>query len=56
MILGTLAEMWEKAGMVTGTKWKVDGSLDEIGRQSKIKNAVEDDNSRRLLITITREE
>ncbi|KAJ5128112.1 hypothetical protein N7448_008891 [Penicillium atrosanguineum] len=54
--LNTLAEMWENVGMETGTKWKVDGSLDEVGLQTKIKNAVEDENSRRLLFTITRVE
>ncbi|KAJ6133749.1 hypothetical protein N7523_000071 [Penicillium sp. IBT 18751x] len=52
----TLAEMWRRVGIETGTKWKVDGSLDEVGLQTKIKNAVEDENSRRLLFTITREE
>jgi SAM-dependent methyltransferase len=52
----TLAELWEKVGAATGTKWKVEGSLDEVGVQNKGNNAVEDENSRRLLFTITREE
>jgi hypothetical protein len=38
------------------TKWTVEGSLDEVDVQNKGKNAVEDENSRRLLFTITREE
>jgi SAM-dependent methyltransferase len=54
--LSTLAEMWEKVGVETGTKWKVEGSLDEVGLQTRIQNALEDENSRRLLFAITREE
>lgn len=53
--VGTLIEMWEKIGSETGTKWKVDGSLDEVGIKTGKTNAVEDENSRRLLFTITRE-
>jgi hypothetical protein len=54
--LSTLAEMWERVGVETETKWEVAGSLDKIGLQTRIKNAVEDENSRRLLFTITRVE
>lgn len=54
--ISTLTEMWENVGVETGTKWKVEGSLDEVGLQTRIKNAVEDENSRRVLFTITREE
>ncbi|KAJ5591280.1 hypothetical protein N7450_005252 [Penicillium hetheringtonii] len=52
----TLAELWDKVGAVTGTKWKVEGSLDEVGIKKNCRNAVEDVNSRRLLFTIKREE
>ena len=52
----TLTEMWKKVGAETGTKWKVDGSLDEVGIKTTKKNTVEDENSRRLLFTIIREE
>ncbi|KAJ5750154.1 hypothetical protein N7533_007182 [Penicillium manginii] len=54
--VSTLADLWDKVGAATGTKWTVEGSLDEVGVQNKGKNAVEDENSRRLLFTITREE
>ena len=54
--LRTLSEMWAKVGEETGTKWKVEGSLDEVGIQTAKKNAVEDENSRRLLFTIIRED
>lgn len=54
--VSTLVEMWERVGAETGTKWKVEGSLDEVGINTAKKNAVEDENSRRLLFTITREE
>lgn len=49
----TLTKMWEQVGAETGTKWKVEGSLDEVGMKGK-KNPVEDENSRRLLFTLTR--
>ncbi|KAJ5247766.1 hypothetical protein N7468_002749 [Penicillium chermesinum] len=49
----TLTKMWDQVGSETGTKWKVEGSLDEVGMKGK-KNPVEDENSRRLLFTITR--
>lgn len=52
----TLTEMWDQVGQETGTKWSVDGHLDEVGIDTTKKNAVEDENSRRLLFTITREE
>jgi TolB-like protein len=48
--------MWKKVGVETGTKWKVEGSLDEVGLQTRIQNALEDEKSRRLLFAITREE
>lgn len=53
--VSTLAEMWDQVGVETGTKWKVEGQLDELGIETSSKNAVEDENSRRLLFTITRE-
>lgn len=52
----TWVELWEQVGAETGTRWKVDGSLDQVGIQVGKKNAVEDESSRRLLFTITREE
>lgn len=54
--VNTLSGLWDKVGAATGTKWKVEGSLDEVGVQNKGKNAVEDENSRRLLFTIKRED
>lgn len=49
----TLTKMWDQVGSETGTKWKVEGTLDEVGLKGK-KNPVEDENSRRLLFTLTR--
>ncbi|KAJ5256635.1 hypothetical protein N7478_012739 [Penicillium angulare] len=54
--VSTLDEMWNRIGEETGTKWKVEGSLDQVGIKRKTASAVEDENSRRLLFTITREE
>jgi len=48
----TLQSMWDTVGSSTGTQWKVDGSMDLVGINPN--SPVEDDNSRRLLFTITR--
>lgn len=53
--VSTLAEMWDRVGAETGTVWKVEGELDQVGIDTSSKSAVEDENSRRLLFTITRE-
>ncbi|KAJ5899970.1 hypothetical protein N7495_004714 [Penicillium taxi] len=52
--VSSLAELWDKVGEETGTKWKVDGTLDTVGMDKK--NPVENEYSRRLLFTITRVE
>jgi len=51
--ISTFQSMWDEVGRVTDTEWKVTGSLDSVGMVAK-KNAVEDENSRRLLFTVTR--
>lgn len=51
--INTFQSMWNEVGRATDTQWKVSGSLDSVGMVGK-KNAVEDENSRRLLFTITR--
>lgn len=54
--LSTLSNMWRIVGVKTGTKWNVEGTLDEVGLQTRINNSVEDENSRRLLFTVRRED
>lgn len=54
--VGTLTDMWNRVGEDTGTKWKVEGFLDEVGIQAAKRNAVEDENSRRLVFAIARDE
>jgi SAM-dependent methyltransferase len=51
--ISSLQSMWDEVGRATDTEWKVSGTLDTVGMIAK-KNAVEDENSRRLLFTITR--
>ncbi|KAJ5731789.1 uncharacterized protein N7483_006297 [Penicillium malachiteum] len=51
----TWTEMWTEVGKETGVTWKVEGSLDEVGINTAKKTAVEDENSRRLLFSITKE-
>ncbi|KAJ6127930.1 hypothetical protein N7471_009147 [Penicillium samsonianum] len=51
----TLAEIWDSAGVQRATRWEVECSLDEVGVQPRIKNAVEDEKSRRLFPTIPEE-
>jgi SAM-dependent methyltransferase len=46
--------MWEKVGEVTSTRWEVGGTMDMVG--VKPDSPVEDENSRRLLFSITRVE
>lgn len=48
----TFDALWQKAGEATGTQWTVDGTLDMVG--IKPDSPVEDENSRRLLFTVTR--
>lgn len=50
----TLDNMWRDVGEVTGTRWKVEGTMDMVGVNPN--SAVEDENSRRLLFTVTRVE
>lgn len=52
--INTFQAMWYEVGRATGTEWRVSGTLDEVGMLVGKKNAVEDENSRRLLFTITR--
>ena len=51
--VGTFQRLWDEAGEATGTEWSVDGTLDEVGMVGA-KNTVEDENSRRMLFTVTR--
>ena len=48
----TFDAMWKQVGEATQTRWKVDGSMDMIGINPN--SPVEDENSRRLLFTVTR--
>ncbi|KAH9998194.1 hypothetical protein F4779DRAFT_166507 [Xylariaceae sp. FL0662B] len=50
----TFDAMWRKVGEVTSTRWKVEGTLDMVGINPD--SPVEDENSRRLLFTVTRVE
>ncbi|KAI2624939.1 hypothetical protein GGR54DRAFT_654634 [Hypoxylon sp. NC1633] len=50
--VATLDAMWREVGEATGTRWKVEGTLDMFGIIAN--SPVEDQNSRRLLFTITR--
>ncbi|KAJ5784822.1 uncharacterized protein N7503_010034 [Penicillium pulvis] len=52
----TLTTMWNRVGEETGTKWTVESFLDEVGIQTAKRTVVEDENSRRLVFAITREE
>ncbi|KAI9830511.1 MAG: hypothetical protein M1819_005469 [Sarea resinae] len=51
--VSTFQSMWDEVGRETSTKWEVSGTLDTVGMIGK-KSTVEDENSRRLLFTITR--
>ena len=51
--VGTFRRLWDEVGEATRTKWTVDGMLDQVGIIGG-KNAVEDENSRRMLFTVTR--
>ena len=51
--VNTFQRMWDEVGEATGTKWSVNGILDEVGMKGG-KNTVEDENSRRMLFTVTR--
>ncbi|KAI0377488.1 hypothetical protein F5Y04DRAFT_175393 [Hypomontagnella monticulosa] len=48
----TFDTMWQKVGEATQTQWKVEGTMDMIGVNAN--SPVEDENSRRLLFTVTR--
>ncbi|KAI0196931.1 hypothetical protein F4808DRAFT_463830 [Astrocystis sublimbata] len=49
----TLVDLWHEVGRITDTRWNVEGTLDMVGVNA-CNSAVEDENSRRLLFTITR--
>ncbi|KAI0438002.1 hypothetical protein F4803DRAFT_565609 [Xylaria telfairii] len=49
----TLVDLWHEVGKITNTRWNVEGTLDMVG-VNKFNSAVENENSRRLLFTITR--
>lgn len=48
----TFDAMWRDVGLATGTRWKVEGTLDMVG--ISLNSHIEDENSRRLLYTVTR--
>ena len=50
----TFGAMWSEVGQDTGTRWEVGGMLDMVGIDTG--SPVEDENSRRLLFTVTRVE
>jgi SAM-dependent methyltransferase len=45
-------DMWKEVGAATNTRWSVEGTMDMIGINPN--SPVEDENSRRLLFTVTR--
>lgn len=51
--VGSFQQMWDEVGLATDTEWKVTGSLDRVGMVER-NTAIEDENSRRLLFTVTR--
>ncbi|KAI2626089.1 hypothetical protein GGS26DRAFT_563201 [Hypomontagnella submonticulosa] len=48
----TFDAMWRKVGEATQTQWKVEGTMDMVG--INVNSLIEDQNSRRLLFTVTR--
>lgn len=48
----TFDALWKEVGEATQTKWKVEGTLDMVG--IKPDSPVEDENSHRLLFTVTK--
>ncbi|KAL8948259.1 MAG: hypothetical protein Q9222_005544 [Ikaeria aurantiellina] len=48
----TFDAMWKRVGEGTQTQWKVEGTMDMVGVNPE--SPVEDENSRRLLFTVTR--
>ena len=50
----TFDTMWRQVGEATQTRWEVGGAMDMVG--VKPQSPVEDENSRRLLFTVTRVE
>ncbi|KAI1478500.1 hypothetical protein F4774DRAFT_385015 [Daldinia eschscholtzii] len=48
----TFNAMWKQVGEATETRWKVEGTMDMVG--INVNSPVEDENSRRLLFTVTR--
>lgn len=48
----TFGDLWRHVGEATGTQWKVEGTMDMVG--VKPASPIEDENSRRLLFTVTR--
>ncbi|KAI1346758.1 hypothetical protein F5Y01DRAFT_308064 [Xylaria sp. FL0043] len=50
--VSTLNKMWRRVGEDTQTQWKVEGTLDMVGIDPE--SPVENEDSRRLLFTITR--
>lgn len=50
----TFDVMWKQVGEATQTRWEVGGVMDTVGTNPQ--SPVEDENSRRLLFTVTRVE
>lgn len=50
--VATFAALWDRAGETTGTQWMVEGTMDMVGVNTA--SPVENENSRRLLFTVTR--
>lgn len=51
----SFAELWKEAAVFSGTKWKVDGSLDTIGMVGNEHMGWAEPNTRRIVFTVTRE-
>ncbi|KAJ3567043.1 hypothetical protein NPX13_g6912 [Xylaria arbuscula] len=51
--VSTLVDLWHEVGEITNTRWNVEGTLDMVGVNA-CNSAVENEDSRRLLFTITR--
>lgn len=50
----TFAALWRDVGEATGTQWKVEGTMDTVGINFNSPRDIEDENSRRLLFSVTR--
>lgn len=51
----SFAELWKEAGVASGSRWKVDSSLDTVGIAGNEHMFWAEPNTRRIVFTVTRE-